>query len=220
MKILNQDCTRCNQSIDLSAYYPVDSGHYTIVQHIDAGHATYTIIDHLTGQIVYPDKWRIYSLKQTDGSTLRVSGKQIVRAVYNSALCIDNIPDLPGEVWCFVDSYFLGAKHRETFLVSNKARIKTYTDNVAHLMHPDKNVQSGRWEVKFGEIKRERPTVHRLVGYYFCWKRDKPDLAFDRLHIHHKRTLDDNQADNLQAMTPEEHTKLHADRRRDHKRAA
>lgn len=32
MIIMNQDCSRCNQPIDLAPTFPVDSGRYTVMQ--------------------------------------------------------------------------------------------------------------------------------------------------------------------------------------------
>lgn len=64
-------------------------------------------------------------------------------------------------------------------------------------------------EIKFGDTNRERPSLHRLVGYHFCWKKDCPDLPFEELDIHHIASIFDNQAWNLSAMPKAEHIKLH-----------
>lgn len=210
MIILNQDCTRCNQPIDLAECYPVDSNRYISVQQIDDGYTTYTICDQTANTVLQPDKWHNqYSLKDIDGNTFYLSSKQIVRALYDSEWCVDTIPDLPGEEWCFVGRYFLGDKHHESFLVSNWSRIKSYTDNNAFLMHPYANCQTGYMEIKFGDTNRERPSLHRLVGYHFCWKKDCPDLPFESLDIHHIASIHENQAWNLSAMPKAEHIKLH-----------
>ena len=98
MIILNQDCTRCNQPIDLAECYPVDSNRYISVQQIEDGYTTYTIYDQTANTVLQPDKWHSqYSLKNIDGSTFYLSSKQIVRALYDSEWCVDTIPDLPFE---------------------------------------------------------------------------------------------------------------------------
>lgn len=83
------------------------------------------------------------------------------------------------------------------------------TYNNAFLMHPYANCQTGYMEIKFGDANRERPSLHRLVGYHFCWQRDRPDLPFEGLDIHHIASIHDNQAWNLSAMPKAEHIKLH-----------
>lgn len=210
MEILNMDRSRCGLALDLADRYPVEPGRYTIVQSIEDGYATYQLTDNSINAAMQGDKWHdLYTLQDIDGNTFRVSGRQIVRAVYDSALCVDSIPDLPGEQWKFIGLPFTFQK--ETSLVSNYGRIKSYADYNAILRHPVWNESTGYWEIKFGNTKKERPTVHRLVGYYFVWQRDRPDLPFDQnLDIHHIATRDENQAWNLTAMPKSEHIELHA----------
>lgn len=212
MKILNMDRSRCGIVFDLSDHFPTKRGRYTIVQHIRDCRASYTIYDHKTNTVLHGDTWHDhYALEDTTGHTFRLSGKQIVRTIYDSELCIDNIPDYPGELWYFVGDYFLAnvKNSREKYLVSNYARIKTYRGRTAKLMHPPIN-EHGYREVKFHRKRRERPPVHRLVAYYFCWQRDKPEIPFENLHIHHVKDKLSNEAWNLLALTPKEHMALHA----------
>lgn len=76
-------------------------------------------------------------------------------------------------------------------------------------MHPYANCQTGYMEIKFGDTNRERPSLHRLVGYHFRWQKDCPDLPFESLDIHHIASIHENQAWNLSAMPKVEHIKLH-----------
>ena len=86
---------------------------------------------------------------------------------------------------------------------------QTIRKKLPFLMHPYANCQTGYMEIKFGDANRERPSLHRLVGYHFCWQRDRPDLPFEGLDIHHIASIHDNQAWNLSAMPKAEHIKLH-----------
>ena len=118
MEILNMDRSRCGIVIDLSDHLPTEQGRYTIVQQIEDCRAFYIIFDHKTNTVLQGDKWHDhYALEDTTGHTFRLSGKQIVRIVYDSALCVDTIEDLPGEVWQFIGLPF--CKNRETSLISN-----------------------------------------------------------------------------------------------------
>lgn len=214
MIIMNQDCSRCNQPLDLAPTFPVDSGRYTVVQHIDNGHASYTVTDNTTGCILQPDKWHNrYTLYDTTGHAIYISVKELVRKIYDSEWCIDQIPDLPGEIWYFIDSHWLAGipESRETYLISIYGRAKHYTDNYAALFTPCPNPTTEYDVISINRYgHRLSVSIHRLVGYYFVWQRDRPELPFDKLHIHHVLDKRHNQAWYLLALTPAEHRALHA----------
>lgn len=219
MIIMNMDRSRCGIVIDLSDHLPTEQGRYTIVQHIEDCRAFYIIFDHKTNTVLHGDKWHDhYAFADTTGHTFRLSGKQIVRIVYDSALCVDTIEDLPGEVWKFIGLPF--CKSRETSLISNYGRVKSYADGQAILRHWVWNKKTRYWEIKFGRTKKERPSIHRLMGYYWCWPRDCPELPFDpNIDIHHISSKDHNEAWNLIALPKPEHKKLHKALRAAHKEA-
>ena len=192
---MNQDCSRCNQPLDLAPTFPVDSGRYTVVQHIDNGHASYTVTDNTTGCILQPDKWHNrYTLYDTTGHAIYISVKELVRKIYDSEWCIDQIPDLPGEIWYFIDSHWLAGIPESRALFTPCPNPTTEYDVISI------NRYGHRLSV----------SIHRLVGYYFVWQRDRPELPFDKLHIHHVLDKRHNQAWYLLALTPAEHRALHA----------
>lgn len=211
---MNQDCSRCNQPLDLAPTFAVDSGRYTVVQSIDNGHARYTVTDNTTGCILQPDKWHNrYTLYDTTGHAIYISAKELVRKIYDSEWCIDQIDDLPGEIWYFIDSHWLAGipESRETYLISNYGRAKHYTHNYADFLYRWTNPTTGYDVVSITRgDHRLSVTIHRLVGYYFVWQRDRPELPFKSLHIHHVMDKRHNQAWYLLALTPAEHRALHA----------
>lgn len=98
--------------------------------------------------------------------------KEIVRTVYDSEYCmIDDIQDLDGEEWYFIEEGYdkLFHKYRESYLVSNYARVKSYIGYKAVLMtvKPYKE-NNDYYMVNFRDgKKRLRRRIHRIVAYHF-----------------------------------------------------
>lgn len=87
----------------------------------------FIIYDKVKGQIVTPTaNHRVY-LRDMNNIRISYTMKEVVRTVYDAEYCVDDIQDLYGEEWVFVDDWALGAfQHsNNTYLVSNYARIKS-----------------------------------------------------------------------------------------------
>lgn len=215
------------QKLDLSQKFNVSEGRYTICQTILNSRASYTIWDNLKQKEVVPYRDGKVRLIDKDGNAIRPTIKNIVRAIYDSEYCIDQIPDLPNEEWNFVDTDFLRnlRNSRETLLVSNYGRMKTYTGYQAKILHQYKNA-AGYWEVlPCSDGRQVHIKVHRLVAYYYVrqaygkmWITPK---MFQYLPVHHLKTKDDNSCLDLYIpLTVAEHVQMDEERRRRYAEAA
>lgn len=142
MNVLNLDGALCGLDIDLSCkLHNLPKLKYIITQNILNGIKCYTIINTWNNKILYPDDDFNVSLLYSTGNQIKISMKKIVRLIYDSEYCIDDIEDEPGEFWRFIDLYEVSKnrKHpvqnsKESFLVSSHGRIKSYKHNHAEIL--------------------------------------------------------------------------------------
>ena len=138
MIIKNMNFNRSGQVLDLSLSFPALAvNRYTITQTITNCRANYSIRDNVKGQMVIPTaNHRVY-LRNANNTRMSYTMKEIVRTVYDSEYCmIDDIQDLDGEEWYFIEEGYdkLFHKYRESYLISNYARVKSYIGYKAVLM--------------------------------------------------------------------------------------
>ena len=138
MIIKNMNFNRSGQVLDLSLSFPALAvNRYTITQIITNYRAEYAVYDNLKKQVVIPTvNHRVY-LRDKNNNRISYTMKELVRTVYDSEYCmIDDIQDLDGEEWYFIEEGFdeIFHKYKESYLVSNYARIKSYVGYKAVLM--------------------------------------------------------------------------------------
>ena len=106
MNVLNLDGALCGLDIDLSSkLHNLPQSKYIITQNILNGMKRYTIINTWKNKVLYPDDDFNISLIDSNGNQVKTSMKKIVRLIYDSEYCIDEIEDEPGEFWFFIDLY-------------------------------------------------------------------------------------------------------------------
>ena len=104
MNVLNLDGAPCGLDIDLSSkLHNLPKLKYIITQNILNGIKCYTIINTWNNKILYPDDDFNVSLLYSTGNQIKISMKKIVRLIYDSEYCIDDIEDEPGEFRRFID---------------------------------------------------------------------------------------------------------------------
>lgn len=136
-----------------------------------------------------------------EGKPVHKSVRVLYKELFNRYLQRpDQITDLEGEQWKEVKG------SHGAYLISNMGRIKTYAKHSkARLMKPyQRNAKPYLSIDLFLEGKRNTVLLSRLVAEYFV------EEYSEEKQIHHKDGNPlNNCASNLQAVTPEEHQKLH-----------
>lgn len=151
-----------------------------------------------TKQIIYKNQKR-FQLKTTDGKRKSTNLKLLYRLVYNKNFCVDNIENLPKEIWKEIsgtDGYYQ---------VSSCGRVKSLKGYEAKLMsqrlHQNKYY---RTDIIIDGINRSM-LVHKLVAMAFL----ENDKGYDA-QIHH---IDgngfNNNVKNLMFITVAEHRAIH-----------
>lgn len=212
MIIKNMDFSKDGLDVDLSYYFDVQFGRYIIYQIIYNSQAHYRIWDNLKQKEVVPYSDGKVRLIDKAGNAIRPTIKNIVRAVYNSEYCRDSIPDLPNEEWYFVEEVFLKGLRscRETLLVSNYCRLKSYTGYEARILHQYKNPAGYMEILPQSDGKQVHIKVYRLEAFYFnrpvegkMWI--TPEI-FQDLAVHHRKSKKENTCQDLYIpLSVEEH---------------
>ena len=132
-----------------------------------------------------------FFLRRLDGSYKTISLKTLYRQCYNKEYCIDNIPNLPNEIWRNV---VLDTNDDTSgYLVSNLGRVKSILKYNAIILKPTTN-NSGYLIV---EIHGKPCRIHRLVALAFIPNNDKSKDTID--HIDGDKT--NNNVTNLQWLS-------------------
>ena len=224
MFIYNMNCKYNEQELDLSKWFAgLAVGRYIITQTIIDCKASYIIYDKVKGQIVtLAANHRVY-LRDMNNIRISYTMKEVVRTVYDAEYCVDDIQDLDGEEWFFVDDWALGAfRHsNNTYLVSNYARVKSYAGYKAVLMVP-KPKENGYYTVTFRrEGEYTRLLLHRVVAYYFLLPLMPEGMDFSKCEVHHWKSKADNEVWNIQICTSkQQHMELDRMRRERERLAA
>lgn len=200
MIVKNMNFNRSGQVLDLSLSFPALAvNRYTITQTITNCRADYSIRDNVKGQMVIPTaNHRVY-LRNANNTRMSYTMKEIVRTVYDSEYCmIDDIQDLDGEEWYFIEEGYdkLFHKYRESYLVRNYARVKSYIGYKAVLMtvKPYKE-NNDYYMVNFRDgKKRLRRRIHRIVAYHFLLPLMPKGIDFTKCEVHHWRGKENNEA--------------------------
>lgn len=149
------------------------------------------------------NKQNNHFIKREDGTTKKISLKQIYKLVYEKPYCVDNIKDIDNEVWKIVENT------NGNYYVSNMGRVKSYNGYNAILLKPMKT-EKGYLRVEIMQNgNRAIKLIHRLVAAAFL---PKPQSI--EMQLHHKDgNTENNKDNNLQWLTPTEHRKIHDERR-------
>lgn len=152
-----------------------------------------------TNSYLKPDKKHKFKLRQKDNKYKTVYQRQLFEKTYNKHFCIDNIEDLEGEEWKYIDDT------DQYYLVSSCGRVKSLKKYNAIILKPTITKQGYQRVDIIINNRRYSKLVHRLVANYFL----QQPKHFD-YHVHHidfKRR--NNKIDNLQWLSPEEHREKH-----------
>lgn len=154
-----------------------------------------------SAQIKHDKLYRYYMIDD-NGKGKRVPIKTIYRKAFNKEFCIDNIQNLPKEEWKNFDT---------KYFVSNYGRIKSYCGNIAKILKP--YIKENGYQIV--KIHGKNMYIHFLVALAFCENKYKGQ----KIEIHHKnRNRADNNALNLQILTPTEHRKIHQKEKTDNEK--
>ena len=143
-----------------------------------------------------------YVLRTKEGKTKKVSLKSLYRLVYNENFCRDNIQSLEGEEWRFIEDT------EQNYLISNKARVKSYRGYNATLISPEITTKGYSRITLYFDNLRVTKFLHRLVAEAFLGKPPRADYQ-----VHHKNFQTGcNFLENLEWVSAEEHIKIHNER--------
>ena len=149
-----------------------------------------TVLNTKTNKLM-PMYKRNFYLRRLDGSYKTVSLKTLYRQCYNKEYCIDDIQDLPNEVWRNV---VLDTNDDTSgYLVSNLGRVKSILGYKAIILKETIN-ESGYCVV---EIHGKPCRVHRLVAFAFIPNDDKTKDTVD----HRDNNRRNNKVTNLQWLS-------------------
>lgn len=142
-----------------------------------------------------------YKLQTEDGERKSISLPALYEIVYNKPFIKDDIERLHGEIFEYIPAT------DNKYLISNYGRCISYNQGrTAHLLRANCNCPGGYLRVCIkidGSFKSK--LVHQLVAQQFCEKPDEPILQIHHIDFDHTN----NRADNLEYLTPEQHTEKH-----------
>lgn len=151
-----------------------------------------------------------FNLKREDNTRYKISLKTLYNLVYNKNYCIDNTINLDNEIWKDIELT------NGIYKISNYGRVKSFVGYEARILKPTKNKQ-GYFRVDIVQEKqRATKLIHRLVAAAFLMQPQSIDMQ-----IHHKDfDNSNNNADNLQWLTPKQHKEIHLQRNKEIKENA
>ena len=147
----------------------------------------------------YLQKSNCYKLKLEDNGYKKISLKKLYQMVFNENYRIDNIIDLPGEVWQEIPGT------NKMYYASTEGRIKSCMGYEAAIMKPWKNDKGYlRVELQVNN-NRVNKLVSHLVAATFLIQPKEIDMQ-----LHHKDTnKQNNRVSNLEWLTPQQHREEH-----------
>lgn len=143
-----------------------------------------------------------FTLKREDNTYKKVSLKELYKLVYNEIYCIDDIEDLDQEEWREIKG------SQKVYWISSKGRVKSKAGYKAKIL---KTTATNGYEKVDIMIEGQRQTrlVHRLVAAAFLMQPEDIEMQ-----IHHKDfNKYNNNADNLEWVTKQKHSKIHKERK-------
>lgn len=142
-----------------------------------------------------------YKLMATDGSRRTISLPALYEIVNQQPYIIDQIERQEGEIFAFIPGT------DDKYLISNYGRCISYNQGrTARLLKANCNCPGGylRVCVKInGSFKSK--LIHQLVAQSFCIRPEQPNLQIHHIDFDHQN----NRADNLEYLTPEQHQAKH-----------
>lgn len=150
-----------------------------------------------TKKYVLPYKHN-YKLMTLENKQISISIKELYQLVYNKVYCIDNIENLPNEVWKEIP----GTAGR--YFCSNMGRVKSYCKYEAQLIKPANSHGYERLQIIQGGTLVSK-FVHRLVAQ--CFMEPPADIDYQLHHIDFNSM--NNEVSNLKWLSPAEHKKIH-----------
>lgn len=150
-----------------------------------------------TKRYLNADNSHRFQLKTEEGNYKKIHLKPLYQLVFNKNYCIDTIENLPGEEWKPI------ANTKELYFISNMGRCKSLQGYEAIILK--ENYVKGYARVDIVEESgRSSKLISRLVAAAFLL----PPKSID-CQLHHKNGKQDNRAEALEWLTPQEHRELH-----------
>ena len=157
------------------------------------------VINKKNGKIL-STKNKSYRLKlANDNKTKSISKKKLYYLVFGKVFCMDNIKDLPDEVWKpieFTDN---------NYFVSSYGRVKSLKGFKARILKPTINNMYRRVDIFYSGSIRKTKLISRLVADAFL---DQPKSIDMQLHHIDGNSLNDK-ANNLVWLTMQNHIEAH-----------
>lgn len=141
------------------------------------------------------DKNHRFYIINDNGKGKRITLKELYRQAFNKEYSIDNTINLDSEVWIQIEN-------SSKYFVSNCGRVKSYCGYYAIILKQEKT-KDGYLLVK---INGKNVSVHKLVAAAFCENK----YTDQKTEVHHTDlNRNNNNANNLEILTPQEHRKRH-----------
>lgn len=158
-----------------------------------------TVFNAAANKIIRPTRGYSIKLKRLDNTIKSITIRELYRKTYNKLFIIDNIENLEGQQWKFINDT------NNQYMISNKGRVKSFKKVNAILMKPYLN-QYGYERVDLKQHgSRKSKLVHRLVAQYFL---PMPERLGMQLH-HKDFNKHNNSVENLIWLTPYDHKQFH-----------
>ena len=147
----------------------------------------------------YLQKSNCYKLKLEDNGYKKISLKKLYQMVFNDNYCIDDITNLPGEVWQEIPGT------NKMYYASTEGRIKSCMGYEAAIMKPWKNDKGYlRVELQVNNNRVNKLVAHLVAATFLLPPKEK------NMQLHHKDTnKQNNRVSNLEWLTPQQHREEH-----------
>ena len=151
--------------------------------------------------IIEADSKHMFCLDMLNKGKKKIALRPLYRLVYGINYCIDSIVNLEGEQWKVIN----GTDGK--YWISSKGRCKSMQGYNAVILKPFENNNKGGYQRIDIIIDgyRQSKLIHRLVADAFL---PRPESI--EMQLHHKDlNKRNNEAENLEWLTPFEHKKKH-----------
>lgn len=177
-----------------------------LMKQLNNGYANYyylledgSLFNAFINKTIQPSNKHMYVIRTVNNDRKKVSLKTLYKLVYNKPYSKDNIKTLKNQLWKEIE------QTEGLYYISNKGRVKSLQGYETIILKAFHN-QQGYSRVDIVENgKRQTKLIHRLVAAAFLPLPQKLEMQ-----LHHKDfNKDNNEADNLEWLSPAEHAEKH-----------